>query len=1248
MLEIVLHVDQQKQHGVCAKRCIDCHTPRMAAAPTTVPTPIAKAVFKRPTDREHVLLRPDAYLGDVTMQDKENCWVFNEATKMMECKTLRINPGFLKTFDELLVNAADARQRGRGGTDIIKIEVMPEKCQYSVWNNGTFPLEVHAAEKCWTPELLWGRLRSGENFNDEEKRVVGGRNGFGAKLTNIFADEFMVEIGSSATKQIYRQRWTTNMSICHSPTSTTKANAKDYVMITVTVDAKRFAMPTDKFDADTMAAMHKRVLDIAGNSFAQDSADSKVYWNGKKVTHCCNFKQYVGLFWGPDRGADKGLPRVFLSLPNNHWHIAISRSAGKFQQLSMVNSVVTARGGKHVQAIVTQIVKHVNATVFKEGPHAKLEIKPGHIRNQLAIIMNCLIVNPAFDSQTKEFLTTNKSDFGSSCDLPPDFLDAVVKKTGIVDQIVRWAERKQVQQLKDTDGKKRVRLTGLQKLTDANLAGTKRGSECTIILTEGDSAEALVQSALQTLGRDLFGVYPLRGKILNVREAKPAQISKNPEITAIKKILGLQQDVVYKDTKDLRYGHVMVMTDQDHDGSHIKGLIINLFQTFWPSLYKMPGFLQEFITPIVQCQRPGLSMPVPFYTIPEFKAWQQTPEGLQHKWRVKYHKGLGTSTAADGQRYFSNLARHRIDFQHVDVADDEAMALAFQKNKAAQRKEWLKTATTDTFLDMNVRQIRYLDFVNKELILFSIAAVQRAIPSVLDGQKPGQRKILYAAFKRNLRHDIKLVQFAGYVSEHAAYHHGESALQDTIVKMAQNYVGSNNIHLFQPVGQFGTRAAGGEDSASARYIFTALEPITRCIFPGQDDVLLKYKEDDGQRVEPETYVPVVPMVLINGAAGIGVGWATNIPCYNPGQIISHIKQLLLLPADSPPEKPVLSSLIPFYRGFRGKIEADGRHSLGVVAEVEMKGNKERLFDITELPIGMWTQKYKLFLEDLLTKDHISDFKEYHTDRYVHFHVTVPLTSPLKLATPDECLISFNLRGDIATNLVCFNSTGTLQKYSSPLEILEEHYRVRLHYYELRKQHLVQQLEAEMRKAQNQARFIDEVIRDIIVLKRIKTVIATAMLADRGYERIFMQRNHKPTATQTVTTAVVPGDDSKMEDEEIKESEMVTDEGSEHGYEYLLNMQMASQTQERIEKLQAEVAKKDAQLVQLNATTPKQMWLQDLEKLEIKLEQHDKSVFQQHNVSAAVGETTGKKGAKSKRKAPGTGSRKQTQAAKKHK
>ncbi len=344
-----------------------------------------------------------------------------------------------------------------------------------------------------------------------------------------------------------------------------------------------------------------------------------------------------------------------------------------------------------------------------------------------------------------------------------------------------------------------------------------------------------------------------------------------------------------------------------------------------------------------------------------------------------------TDIACTAKDYFSNLDVHEIHFNELssDIvsgynSDDEIdidecnnaltssggslIELAFSKTKADDRKEWLRNVDKNAFLNYSDAQkngVNYSDFVNKELALFSLHNVQRSLPHILDGLKVSQRKVLFACFKKKLKNEIKVANLAGYVGEHSAYHHGEMSLHGAIVGMAQNYVGSNNVNLLYPSGQFGTRRMGGKDHASARYIFTRLEKITRAIFHPDDDALLTYhvsgnsfdlpyftynvsnlcyfhvQNEDGISIEPEHYIPVIPMILVNGAEGIGTGWSSSIKVsneilscnhhlltlihtylvfaqsHNPREIISNIRRMI--------RKEEPEEMHPYFSGWTGEV-----------------------------------------------------------------------------------------------------------------------------------------------------------------------------------------------------------------------------------------------------------------------------------------------------------------------------------------
>merc|ERR1719424_1736913 len=894
----------------------------------------------------------------------------------MVMKDVKFVPGLYKIFDEVLVNAADNFVRSAGKQTYIKVTIDEAAGSICVQNNGQgIPVAIHQEHNMYVPEMIFGHLLTGDNYDDDEKKVTGGRNGYGAKLANIFSTKFEIECADSESGKKIHVCWTENMRKKDKP-KIVNHKGESFTKVTFWPDFGRFGLK--KLDADILGIMKRRCFDVAGAT----PKTLRVHLNDTAL-EVKEFKDYVDLYL-----ASEDDTQVVFERSNERWEVGMAISDGQFRQVSFVNCIATPKGGTHVNHVADQIVEAILKKVNAKNKGG-MEVKAYHVKNYLWLFVNCQIENPSFDSQTKEHMSLKQEKFGSKCDISDAMINKVLK-TGIVDSILSWAKAKEEIDLGKTlkggeGGVKRGKAKRLYipKLEDANLAGGGQGHECTLILTEGDSAKSLAVAGLSVIGRDRYGVFPLRGKVLNVREAAFKQTMANAEITNITKILGIEPKKDYKSVKQLRYGKLMIMADQDYDGSHIKGLIINLVQHWWPSLFRLPGFLMEFVTPIVKVSRRNSVQT--FFTLPEYEVWKgHNNEG--RGWSAKYYKGLGTSTTAEAKEYFKAIDAHSLEFDYTGPDADEQIDLAFNRKRADDRKEWINGAEEGCFVDHSQTTLTFTDFVQKELVLFAKYDVMRNIPSVVDGLKPVQRKIFWSAFKRNLKSDIKVAQFAGYVSEHASYHHGETSLQGAIIALAQNFVGSNNINCLIPSGQFGTRLQGGKDSASPRYIFTHLQKIARLIFHPDDDKLLDYQNEEGQWIEPTWFIPVIPFVMVNGAEGIGTGWATSMPNYNPRTIIKNLKKFIRC-------EPMDEMWCPWYSGFNGSIlrSAEKMDSFELVGVIEKRG--PTTLEITELPVKKWTQDYKEFLQTLLPTEGsgsglIEDFKEYHTETTVHFLITV--------------------------------------------------------------------------------------------------------------------------------------------------------------------------------------------------------------------------------------------------------------------
>lgn len=1185
-------------------------------------------VYKKTNLREHILKRPDTYIGAI-QHDTAKLFIVNEPKTKFISKEVKYSPGLLKIFDEILVNAADNKQRDPTGMTELRVEVNKAKNLIAVYNNGQgVPIQIHKEYNIHVPELIFGQLLTSSNYDDDEKRTVGGRNGFGAKLANIFSTQFMVETCDG--KQYYKQLFTKNMSGRDDPEISKAEERRSWTKITFKPDLGRFGM--EELEDDIISLIEKRTYDIAGTS----GKGLKVFYNNKQIG-IKDFKSYCEMHL--EESAQKDFIYEQIS---DRWEIGIAPSDG-LQQVSFVNRINTFRGGTHVNNLLDQCVKVLTEAVNKK--EKKNPLKPQHFKNHVWIFVNSLIENPTFDTQTKVTLTSKPSTFGSSPKISEPFSKKLAKSS-IVSLILAFSKFQESKDLKKTDSKRADAVNDIPKLNDANYAGTARGHKCTLILTEGDSAKSLAVAGVASLPSDLkslYGIFPLRGKVLNVRDAPTKSIVENVEITHLKRILGLQQGKTYTDTKGLRYGRIMIMTDQDADGSHIKGLLINLFATFWPSLLKMRGFLTEFITPIVKASRKAKVSTDPkakiFYTLPEYETWREETQG--EKWFVKYYKGLGTSQNFEVKEYFQDMQKHNIDFAYRNEECTKLIEMAFSKGTADERKQWIAGYEPGTYLDHTQKPIYYQDFINKELVLFSIASNERAIPSVVDGLKPSERKILFGCFKRNLTTELKVAQLTGYISEKSSYHHGEQSLSSTIVALAQNFVGSNNINYLWPSGQFGTRTAGGKDAASARYIYTHLSPITRHIFHKDDDELLAYRNDDGALIEPDWYVPILPTVLINGSSGIGTGWSSDILNHNPRDLVTNIRKMMT--GEEPEE------MHPWYKGFIGEVAVlPGRRKYMIRGLLDVVDHEQGQVHIYELPVQEWTGDYKVFLQGLLRDKILSDILEYHDNNAISFLITFTPEGWAKAFTRNDDVGLQALRKFLKletsrtnTNMVLFDRHGKLKKYESTVEILRDFYELRIEYYGKRKKWLIARDEKELNRIDNKIRFIRAVIAEKIQIRNVKREALLNQLEKQGFDKLYPNqtnaqkamsnkddeegdaaaadesdseeeqpkkkgaKNSATSKTPTTTTTTKKG--SAKDNNEIAGEDESNPKDVTHrlrGYQYLTSLPLMQLTYEQVKKLEAELESITEQLNRIRKATPEQMWDQDLETFLTALDAHE--------------------------------------------
>jgi DNA topoisomerase-2 len=1225
--------------------------------------------YKKKTPLEHIKDLPDTYIGSIVIENA-NVWTLDkdyigvaansadgiegvdgienidnvdnidtnkDITKYhIISKEVEYVPGLRSIIEEILINAFDNMNRVNQKNAVekkklrkvsyIKVWTDRAKGQITIENDGEgIDVALHPEEKIYIPQMIFGELLTSGNYNKEEEKITGGKNGYGSKLTNIFSTYFKIETVDRIRKLKYTQEYRNNMDIKSEPII---ENYKDssFTRITFIPDYSKFKLSGMSEDLEQM--IKKRTIDM----FACSRGQLEVYHNNEKIK-LKTFTDYMKLYLEVDH-------LTVSCKPNDRWEIGACMSPNfTFQQISFVNGINTHRGGKHVEYIVKQITKKMVDLINRKK---KTDVKESFIKDNLMVFVNATIVNPAFDSQTKETLNTLPKNFGSECIVPDAFIDRLAE-SGIMDRALALSEFRDSQALKKTDGVKKKRILDIPKLDDAHLAGTKKGDQCTLILTEGDSAKAMAVAGISVIpnGHDLYGVFPLKGKMVNTRDKEDIAIANNQEICNIKKILALQEDVEYKDTSLLRYGRIMLMTDSDVDGSHIKGLLIN-FLSKWKSLMKLTGFITSLLTPIVKVwkktNKKGKMDGISFYTISAYNDWLLANNNGKG-YETKYYKGLGSSTPQEGKEYFKNF---KIVTYHWDDLAAESVDMAFCKDRADDRKVWLADYDINVILDINQSSISVSDFINKDLIHFSNYDNHRSIPSVFDGLKPSLRKIIYCAFKRNLRSEIKVAQLAGYVSEHGAYHHGEASLNGAIINLAQNYVGTNNINLLMPEGTFGSRLLGGQDSAAPRYIFTYLSKITHILFNKDDSQLLKLTEDDGQTVEPLFYIPILPIILINGTTGIGTGWSSNIPQFNPLDILANIRNLM--------NDTEQNTLTPWYRGFTGSIRKVSANKW--LTKGQYKVLDDSTIEITELPIGYWTQNFKELLE-IFEKGYkvdsfgngngncngngnangngngndkkkqkqkqkaggsggggggganarkprwtefcdsegklIKSFKNECSDSQIKFTLKFDANVLNKLLSgvDKSGLSELEKLFQLSTSLSCGNTMNLydehnkLKHFKTPEEILAYYYTIRLEYYVLRRTNLIKILEQDVLLLSTRARFILDVINDVIKVRNVPELEIIKQLMASKYSIMI----------NNVLTDFALYEKLNLETRK---------EGT---YEFLITMPIRSMTKEKVEDLLKEKDKRTCELEILQKKTTKDIWEEDLKIFETEYIKH---------------------------------------------
>ena len=1098
-----------------------------------------KVKYSKQDPVSHVLLRPDMYVGSTRSRTiEEYVATRNNDSYSIFKEEIVFSPAILRIFIEPLSNAIDNVERSKEYNTPctkIKININQETGETSVWNDGyVIPIERNEEEEdFYNHSMIFGQLLTGSNYDDEQERIISGRNGIGGKATNIFSTYFKVKGVDTNVGKSLIQEWRNNMKDTEGPVVKNTNYGTGFTEVTWIPDFERFNLRG--YTEDIIKLYTRYIIDAAMLT------NVDIFLNRQKI-EVNNLLSYSRLYQSP-------YPET-LFIETRTAKVLLTPST-EFQVISFVNGVYTRLGGQHVDAWVEALFRPLLAKLNKKGKPS-LNIKD--VKNFFRLFVVATVVNPEFNSQDKNKLeapvisasvTTKHISTIMKWSIIADIEDIIRSKEMIV---MKKAERKR---------KSFVKIEGLDP---ANNAGTNKSEDCTLILCEGLSAKTYAVAGIERgvygrEGRDWFGIFALRGKPLNVRNASPSVIAKNSIITDLIQALGVRHGIDYRDVrnyKQLSYGKIMLLADADVDGIHIEGLIMNVFHSLFPSLLEREEpFIVSMKTPIVRVFR-SRGEDLLFYDERRFTEFSRRNDKI----KAKYYKGLGTTKPEDVPDTFGKKMVEYI----IDENTSVNMNKVFNKRFADARKEWLAQFDPNPPYSLDdqgeVTRMSITNFVDGEMIKFSKSDCARSIPNIIDGLKESQRKVLFAVLKRNLRYSgtsLKVAQLGGYVAEHTNYHHGEQNLFETIIKMANEFPGSNNIPLLYRDGMMGTRLSGGKDAASPRYIFTKMDMLTHLIFRSEDIPLLENVIDDGDVVEPKIYVPIIPMILVNGCLAIGTGWSSNIPCYNPLDLINSIKVWLRYDGEvlNTDEDGTVVSLLPeikpWYRDFEGEIERDIPSRYVTKGVITKSGNKTT---VTELPIGMWTDKFKEMCEDFIESKSLKSMKNYSTPKKVNFILT---------ETQDgiSCnLDNLKLRSYLYTsNMVAFNKDNQLIRFADTDQIIDYFCRVRYDLYIKRKAHMLNSLEKEMKYLGNKARFIQEVIDQTLDIMNVEEEIVIRSLEDKKYDK---------------------DDDS---------------------FDYLLRMHVRTFTANKIRQIQNDIASLQEKIDGLRATSEKQLWLNDLNEFE---------------------------------------------------
>jgi DNA topoisomerase-2 len=1162
--------------------------------------------YKKMSHHEHILKKPDMYIGSIHT-DKEVMNILNN-DKITKTEIL-FNPALYKLYDEVLVNARDHTINCSKCT-IIKINIDKSTDTISVYNNGDgIPIEIHKEHKIYVPELIFGNLLTSTNYGEED-RITGGKYGLGIKLTNIWSSEFTIETNDK--KFNYSQTFTDNMFKKSDPIITkAKKTDQEYTKITFRPDLKKLGMKT--LTDNMIALFKKRAYDISVNT----NKNVKVYFNNELIQTKL-LADYIKLHYTNEKD--------IITYEKNGWQVGVVvNEQDKPTYVSFVNGICTYKNGKHLTYILNQLVENISDKFKKKQ---KMEINDKFIKDNIDVFIIATIVNPDFQSQSKDVLKTPVSKFGTECVLSGEFFDAILNTTNLIAIMCDLQESANLKLLNKSNAvvaatttRNKHMILDIPKLEDAqDVLDGKKNKNTIMIFTEGDSAKTFALNGRTIVGHNIIGVFPLKGKMLNARNCTSIkQYLECEELKNINMILGLKHNTKYKSTDQLRYSKVLILTDQDVDGAHIKGLFINYIQCFWPELLLLNDYIHTLATPLIKVYKKADKNqvnPIEFYSEQTFNNWVASNNIALYQ-KPQYYKGLGTSSQKEAKELFKKFNDIVVSFKWdkmdkslkipeskkrsksivAKIDNDEIkyspsynnLRLVFEKDYADQRKEWLSSYDINDVLDYSKQSITYSEFIEKDMKHFSNYDNLRSIPSILDGFKACQRKILYVAIKEKLfgiNKNKKVALLAASVSEKTAYKHGETSLCGAVINMGQRFINSNNLNFLAPKSEFGTRRAGGADHGAPRYIFCWLNELTTFVFRKEDECILTHIKEEGMIIEPEHYFPIIPTILLNGAIGIGTGYSTNIPLFNPEDVIYNILSKI--------KTNKFNNISPWYKNFKGTIKAKDKTRYIVSGKYTIVNDTCK---ITELPVDIWYDDYKAYLYEKMKKDSkiINIICECDND-IIKIDVVFNLDDLQTLIKNNELEKYLKLISIInLSNMYMFDVNNNIKKYDTVIDIFEEFYAQRLIKYKIRKEYYLEILKNEYMVIFYRVKFINQILNKEIIIERKNKKYIIDELIKYKYPKLMINLNKKDKKKKDDSDQDTDGED--IDGDDIDGANKTNKDAT--SYDYLTKLNLFVLTTDQIEKYNEDLKRVKDEMDKYSKLSETNLWENELNELLIK-------------------------------------------------